>query len=611
MALVDELLQPIAGESPSGADLRYTPVYDNIREARREDDNLNQGAWQHDRKAADWQQVVRIATDAIKNRSKDLQIAAWLTEAWLHRDGFAGLQQGLILSRGLIETFWESLYPQLEDGDSELRASPLDWIGTKLDATVRMVPISASGYGFYRYRESRTVQYEDQAKDNVAKKAREKALAEGKLAPEVFDKDFNDTPKAFYAGAEKNLDASIVEIGKLGAICDEKFKEDGPTFGKLKTTLEEVRHVIHALLQKKRETDPDPVEETPVIEVAAPTPQGAEAGEQQIVGSAAPTALAGSLTFNVANSSESAARQALVAQVAGVAATLRLREPLSPAPYLLLRGLRWGELRAAASLADPNFLEAPPTEVRQHIKRLANAEKWKELLEVAEAAMALPCSRAWLDLQRLIVEALTALGPDYDAIAIAIRSELRALLRDLPQLLHATLLDDTPAANDQTRAWLLTLLSEPSDVGKDPGRNGSNGNGAGGERGAQLWQKRFVDSNALAKEALRSGQESRAFEILHHEISTQTSARGRFHRRLQFVELCLAAGKEAIAQPLLEDLLAAIEAHKLEEWEERSSIAGALITIMKASKKIQGDAKEKQKYFERICRLDPVQALSC
>ena len=60
------------------------------------------------------------------------------------------------------------------------------------------------------------------------------------------------------------------------------------------------------------------------------------------------------------------------------------------------------------------MLEAPPTEIRQQIKRLALAEKWKELLEAAEAVMALPCSRAWLDLQRFVVEACVALGRNYD-----------------------------------------------------------------------------------------------------------------------------------------------------------------------------------------------------
>ena len=121
-------------------------------------------------------------------------------------------------------------------------------------------------------------------------------------------------------------------------------------------------------------------------------------------------------------------------KVAAVAASLRQQEPYSPAPYLMMRGLRWGDLRTAAWQSDPAMLEAPPTEVRQHIKRLALDEKWKDLLEAAEAVMALPCSRAWLDLQRFVVEACVALGRNYDPIAVAIRSELRCLLRDVPAI---------------------------------------------------------------------------------------------------------------------------------------------------------------------------------
>ena len=38
-------------------------------------------------------------------------------------------------------------------------------------------------------------------------------------------------------------------------------------------------------------------------------------------------------------------------------------------------------------------------------------------------------------------------------------------------------------------------------------------------------------------------------------------------------------------------------------------VAGALATIMKMSTKIQADKAQQQKIFERICRLDPAQAL--
>ena len=90
----------------------------------------------------------------------------------------------------------------------------------------------------------------------------------------------------------------------------------------------------------------------------------------------------------------------------------------------------------------------------------------------------------------------------------------------------------------------------------------------------------------------------------------QRSGRGRFLRKLQLAEICISAGKEAIAQTLLDDIAAAVENHKLEDWEDRETVVGALCLLMKSSKKA-ADAKEKQKLFERICRLDPVQALNC
>jgi len=45
MPLPEGLLNPIPGENPSGKTLRYDPVYDKIREARREEDVLPQGDW--------------------------------------------------------------------------------------------------------------------------------------------------------------------------------------------------------------------------------------------------------------------------------------------------------------------------------------------------------------------------------------------------------------------------------------------------------------------------------------------------------------------------------------------------------------------------------------
>ena len=49
MPLRDDLLTPIPGANPSGPDLRYDPLYDRIKEARREEDDVPQGVWKRAR----------------------------------------------------------------------------------------------------------------------------------------------------------------------------------------------------------------------------------------------------------------------------------------------------------------------------------------------------------------------------------------------------------------------------------------------------------------------------------------------------------------------------------------------------------------------------------
>src|SRR5919112_2765721 len=109
MPLRDDILNPIPGENPSGENLRYAPVYEKIKEARRQDDDAPQGEWQTARKVADFKTVIKLAGEAVATKSKDLQLAAWLTEALLNTEGFGGLNSGLSLIKGLIENFWDTL----------------------------------------------------------------------------------------------------------------------------------------------------------------------------------------------------------------------------------------------------------------------------------------------------------------------------------------------------------------------------------------------------------------------------------------------------------------------------------------------------------------------
>jgi len=606
MPSVEDLLKPIEGSNPSGEDLRYK-LHDAVKEARREEAVPPAGMSEQDRKVADNPLVIKLSTEALTKKTKDLWLAAWLTEAWLKQTGFGGLRDGLTLCHGIVERFWDTLYPEIEDGDVEMRAAPLEFLGTRLELPLRSVRLVAKEpYGLTDVLEARKLGHEADAKSDDAKAARAAALKLGRIPLETIEKCFEETPKVFYAQGEKDVDACIQVLKQLKELCDAKFGDSSPSFGTLETVLGEVRPVVHGFLQKKREKEPDPVEVVPAE--AAPEAAEAAAGEAAGEPGAAGPIRAGVL-ISVESSSEPPDRVEAIRKIAEAAAFLRRREPRSPASYLMLRGLRWGELRAAIDRADPTLLEAPPTELRRHLKRLALEKKWTELLDAGENAMALPCSRAWLDLQRMVVEACEALGSDYEAIARAIRSELKALIIDIPQLLEATLMDDTPAANPDTRAWIKSLSPEPASPAPATPAPPPEGVEIGPDGTVFRWPSQPTDQYLAALQALREGQERKAFDLMHKDIARQRSGRERFRRKMQMVDMCVSTNRMNIAQLHLDDLAAAIETHKLDEWEDPTLVANALGIIMKLSQRLQNDAGARQKYFERICRLDPAQAL--
>ena len=444
MPLRGDLLSPIPGTDPAGIDLRYDPVYDKIKEARLQDDDGPQGDWQRPRKTADFALVAKLAGDALAGRSKDLQLAAWLTEAQVHREGFAGLLAGLTLIRSLLLDFWDGLHPPIEDGDPELRAAPLAWIGYSLAPVVRTVPLNRSGHDYFKYRESRTIGYEADANtDPKALQARQQAIADGRITGEEFDKGFESTPKSWYKAQAADLRASLEALEGLDALSRERFGDAAPSYSRLQEALVEVQRTVGQLLGRKLELDPDPPEPEP----AGPAPAESGGGPDQASG-------APGVPVRLHQVAEAVDREDATARVIAAARFLRRTEPRNPASYLLLRGFRWGEVRAQAAGPDPRLLEAPSTQVRTHLKGLLLEAKWAQLLESAEGVMSTPAGRGWLDLQRYVLAACRGLGSDYDAVARALRSELKALLADVPALTTMTLMDDMPTANHETLQWL-------------------------------------------------------------------------------------------------------------------------------------------------------------
>jgi type VI secretion system protein ImpA len=609
MPLRNDLLNPISADNPSGENLRYAPIYDKIKEARREDDDAPQGEWARERKVADWALTVKLISDTLATKTKDLQLVAWLTEAMVHREGISGLQESLQLVRSYLENFWDTVYPELEDGDAEMRATPLQWIGDRLEIALKQAPLTKKGKDWFKYKESRAVGTEEAAAESDTKRAaRAQAIAEGKLTQEEFDAEFDETPKKFYVDLEAKIDATLEILQGLADLSEEKFGDVAPSYSKLKGTLEELHQTAHVLLQKKREKEPD--EPSPDAE---PEPEPEIVVEEEPVVTSSGSAAAAAPARKVARgalAAEPADREDAVERVVVVARYLRQQEPYNPAPYLLLRGLRWGELRASSYGIDALLLAAPPTEIRQNLKRQALEGNWQEALETAETAMGMECGRGWLDLQRYVARACYELGGDYSPIRAAVISSLRSLLMDYPDLPAMTMMDDTATANAETLAWFREEVTPPppEPAAAEPEPEPVYAPPAW-EQQATPGEPAPPDAFELAMQAAQRGRPQEGIEILMRELAQERSGRARFQRKAQLAQLCVSSGHEGIALPILQELAGEIERRRLEDWEAADLIAHPLALLYRS---IGSDAppEERQKLYSWICRLDPLQALN-
>jgi type VI secretion system protein ImpA len=255
---VEGLLEPIPGDDPSGPFLAYEGVYDQIREARRADDSLEQGAWKRETKVAEWDRVIDLGTDALRRRTKDLQIAAWLTEALARRHGFDGLRDGLRLLSGIQERFWETYHPQIDEGDLGSREGPFVFLNTALPLLIRQVPLTAGlsepRYSYLRWQESREVQNAG-LKDQKAMQALTDA---GKTTPKQWDDAVAQTPRKFYEGIFHALAESGEAFRDFEEGTDSRFGREAPSLLNVRKALEECRRLLEPILAAKRAQEPDP-----------------------------------------------------------------------------------------------------------------------------------------------------------------------------------------------------------------------------------------------------------------------------------------------------------------------------------------------------------------
>jgi len=259
---LDALLAPIAGENPSGENLQYSGLHDEIREARRADDDIPQGDWVHELKVADWEKVAELAGESLSGKTKDLQIIAWLSEAAVSMNGFPGLRDSLKLANGLLETFWETLYPEIDEGnDLEARANALAWMDRQAAEAVRKIPLTkrpGANYGFFQWEEA--LQYDFPADTSKLsgealqqlEEKRARAQMDHKITGEEVRKAKSETRRAFYEELHADVAESWAALKALDKQMDARFSRQTPGLGSLTKTIEGIRTLLEKVVKEKR-----------------------------------------------------------------------------------------------------------------------------------------------------------------------------------------------------------------------------------------------------------------------------------------------------------------------------------------------------------------------
>jgi type VI secretion system protein ImpA len=622
---VESLLRPIDLALPAGRDLADENEYETIREHRRADieivlrddefDKSRRLFWKPEQKTSDWRAVVKLGCEALRTKTKDLQIAAWVAEALGHLHGFAGLRDGFRLLHQLQEQFWEDSYPRIAPDDPESRFGPYDFLNSDkvVPHLIRSLPLTkGSGGERYSHSDFASLLQNDELLRKQPEVARQSLRGPNKIVSEDWERAVAQTPRSFYEGCASELAECLESFTAWEQNTVERFPRQGPrgkssapSLSNIRRALLACRDIVADILPKKRALEPDAADNSGQVDTSPPAAvldgEGAVDGlatetrtNQLTASPAAPKPPEGTVR-------PIADRDTAYQRLLEVVAFLRKDDPRSPTSYLLVRAYGIGELYALAGRPPDGERPGPESAVRQELRRAVADGRWEEVVELAEGALSRRDGRIWLDAYRYAIQALEA--TDRQSAALSCRSLVRMVLHDFPELLDTELDDGTAAADAKTRLWLQLegLLGPPAT--RDEPVPSPLAESAPIPPSAALAGEDQIDITASAVALADAGQVQEAVALLDRAMAAARSGRERFLLELHLAEICRRFKNDQLALALLEDLERKIDEFRLEAWENRelcARVIGSLYDCLRA----RGANERLGQVYARLCKLD-------
>lgn len=248
---------PFAGELRAGLDLRYDAgalaVYHELRDARAAARSAERraaygdGENSADRSAAlqAWRQVADQASRVLAQYSKDLEVAAWLSEALLRLHGFAGLRDGFGVIAGLVEAVWDDLHPMPDEDGLQRRLVAIAGLNGEggegtLIAPIRMVPLVdcvAGSVTLWHYERAARM-------ERLTPAAREAALADAGFSLETIAAGAHASSMDERLDLVGSLQEAADAVAAADAALDRAAGDHAPSLRQIRTVLDQVKDAL-------------------------------------------------------------------------------------------------------------------------------------------------------------------------------------------------------------------------------------------------------------------------------------------------------------------------------------------------------------------------------
>ena len=325
------VLAPIAGEQPAGADLRqdYSPgsLYFRMRDARSEAREAERQAEAGDEEQGasptQWRIVQSLATEALSGSTKDLEVAAWLTEALVRTAGLRGLAAGAAVVAALAEGFWDGLFPTPDEDGIATLVGPITGLsgqGTDgalvqpLRRTVLFRQPGGASFSYWQFELSLELS------SITAPERRQQRLDAGVLPFEQVEQEAQAAGAAHWTELLGELQDALAAWEAMTAVLDGRAGLDGPSTTRVRDLLRAMRVAAQRF-----------------------APSGADAASNLVSGASAAVPAAAGEGHAVPAGAISGREDAL-RRLGEIAAWFRQAEPNSPLAYTLEEAVRRGRM---------------------------------------------------------------------------------------------------------------------------------------------------------------------------------------------------------------------------------------------------------------------------